>query len=239
MPEKPIVPPLLTCPECTSRQDIRTVVFDTFNKKLSEIENKDLGMLGNCKLGTLNNLNLCEYLKIDIPLRANLCNVIITVKNLQGLGKIRITKLEYDMTPQGAFVFDIELYVGQLTGSLLSEVKKPCRFETPTNLVINCKEGKNQLVIGSPEKPIKVSIHLTLPISCDKNEKPKSEITVDLQYLSIRCGGALGLLPDWLTSAILAKLTTVITKGIKDMVELKLSETTNMLRSSIPWCKSL
>jgi len=200
-----------------------------------------IGKIQGCDVGTLQSLQLCSLLQFTIDKAPLPCPIQITLKQLKGLDKLKLTRLDYAVTGADALAFVLEFTVPELTGVLdtkvLSEKCSAIRSLLASGLVgALAKCADSPVTLGSSTEPIVVNLVLGISVSCKVQDDVEARVSIRLTRLTIGCTGLAGLLPSAVTDLVIERVAKLVEDLLKSIMIRKATTLYTNVAPLIPWC---
>lgn len=260
MGNKPNCPPPTVCPTCAicpscpqqkeqhhnndnnigKNQNINSnIIGQLINNYITGFYANDrtLGQYEKCNLGTLKNIQLCNIVEFDVPTKVS-CDLKITLHNLKGAEQIHISKLDFEhVVNSNVFELILEITFGQLTGNLsMIPTKANCGWTGKlTSRAVTCV--KENIIIGSIERPAKLKLRMQIPFECTHPTEAKIvALEIDLGKLTVTCFKILDWLPTFVQTTILTNLSNQVSLFLKKFLDDMIK---SVFLKTLPWCSPI
>ena len=248
----PVCPPQTecpSCPECPVMQPALTVapailstltsqpgtckaylvrlLVPILNDAIENVKSQELPAFAtDCPVSTLDHLNLCNLGQGDIPVTQS-CNVHIVLHELEGLGTMRITSLDYELDANDVFDVRLEISTGILRGTITTSMSSDCSYALQAaGYLVNCNRA--ELTLGDAQHPIEVHLQIKIPLGCTLESNIEvGELQIVIPTLAITGCGILTAI-KWIPSlpSLLANQVSLI---ISTLTRTELSRILNLV----------
>lgn len=220
-------PSIANCPTCPLSRDQQTCVpyivksiVPLINDYLAAMADKPLGVVKDCKLGTLRKISLCKLANVKVKTTRTTCDLDITVHSVTGANHIHLKQFDYEVNTAGTgFVLSLGIIFGMLQVELSAiPIRESCNILSRSiTSLITCDH--KTATFGSLANPANLHVALLIPLDC----KSAGQITIkdikfDLGAFQFNCFKALDWLPASFTANLVARVSNKITDVLRSFL---------------------